>query len=324
VPFPCLPGIANLKRQCILALAILPVLGISRGADLDLSLPEIGDPAGAVISPYEESELGEAFYRSLRQQGQIIDDPEISEYIDYLGNRLASNSDQPGPGFTFFVVDDPTINAFAAPGGYIGVHKGLILADKSEGELAAVLAHEIAHVTQRHMARRFQTTKNMAIPYAVTILSAILLGTQDPQLGQAALVAGLATQAQRQINFTRANEAEADRVGIGVLARSGYDPRNMAVTFQRLQESGRFYGEGPPEYLRTHPVYATRISDALSRAGPIRRPRTRTTPPSTSFAPNFRWPTAAIPKSWRRPTVSRSSRAISLTNSARVTATPSP
>jgi predicted Zn-dependent protease len=253
-------------RITVILVLLMSVTARSLALDLNLNLPEIGDPSGAVVSPQEERTLGGAFYRSLQQKRKVINDPEINEYIGYLGNRLASNSDQPAIDFSFFVLDDPSINAFAAPGGYIGIHSGLMLADKSEGELAAVIAHEIAHVTQRHMARTFETARNMAIPYAITILTAILLGTQDPNLGQAALFGGLATQAQREVNFTRQTEFEADRVGIALLARAGYDPRNMAVTFQRLQESGRFYGEGPPEYLRTHPVYATRISEALSRA----------------------------------------------------------
>ena len=158
------------------------------------------------------------------------------------------------------------INAFAGPGGYIGVNSALILTTEAESELASVMAHEIAHVTQRHLYRAFEAAGRLSLPTAAATLAAILLGTQSPALGQAALMAIQAGSVQFQIDFTRENEAEADRVGMQTLAGSQYDPRSMPTFFERLQQSTRYYGQDVPEFLRTHPVTASRISDTRGRA----------------------------------------------------------
>lgn len=233
-----------------------------------IDLPDIGDPSGTVITPLQEKELGEAFLRNLHSQVQINEDPEISEYIQSVGQKLAANSDNPTQSFHFFVVTDPEINAFAGPGGHIGVNSGLILASEAESELASVLAHEIAHVTQRHLYQTFQAAGRMALPAAAAMLAAILLGakTGSAQLGQAAVVAAQAASMQYQINFTRDNEAEADRVGMQTLSRSEFDPRSMPTFFERLQQSTRFAGRQLPEFLLTHPVTVSRIADTRGRA----------------------------------------------------------
>jgi predicted Zn-dependent protease len=233
-----------------------------------IELPEIGDPSGTVISPLQEKELGEAFLRNLHSQVEINEDPEVSEYIQSIGQTLAANSDNPRQTFHFFVVTDPAINAFAGPGGYIGVNSGLILTSEAESELASVLAHEIAHVTQRHLYQTFQAAGRMALPAAAAMLAAILLGakTGSGQLGQAAAVAAQAASMQYQINFTRDNEAEADRVGMQTLSRSNFDPRSMPTFFERLQQSTRFAGRQLPEFLLTHPVTVSRIADTRGRA----------------------------------------------------------
>lgn len=233
---------------------------------LNLDLPDMGDSSGIVLGPEEERRLGEAFMREIRQQIKVVDDPEINEYINSLGYRLASNSDNQEQNFTFFVVDDPAINAFAVPGGFIGVNTGLIAASESENELASVLAHEIAHITQRHIARSFEKADRLNLPALAALLAAIALGSQNGELGQAALAATQAGAAQAQINFTRGNEEEADRVGMQTLARAGFDPRSMPVFFERLQQSARFAGPRPPEFLSTHPVTASRVSDSRNRA----------------------------------------------------------
>ena len=204
--------------------------------------------------------------RAARQHLDIVSDPEVNAYLDSLGYLLAANSDAQSQQFGFFLVDDPSINAFAAPGGYIGVHSGLILATESESELAAVMAHEIAHVTQHHMARTYEAAGKLNLPAATAVLLAVLLGSQNSQMGQAALAAATAGSAQYQINFTRANEQEADRIGIQTLARAGFDPRSMPTFFERLQRSSRYYGDTLPEFLSTHPVTVSRISDSLARA----------------------------------------------------------
>lgn len=231
-----------------------------------IELPDMGDSSGTLITPEEETQLGEAFFRSLHSQITINQDPEIQEYIESIGQKLSANSDNPGHPFRFFVVMEKDINAFAGPGGYIGVNSGLILTTEAESELASVIAHEIAHVTQRHLYRAAEAAGRLSIPTAAATLAAILLGSQAPALGQAALVAIQAGSVQFQIDFTRENEEEADRVGMQTLSESQFDPRSMPTFFERLQQSTRYYGQNIPEFLRTHPVTASRISDTRGRA----------------------------------------------------------
>ncbi|MGR9074391.1 MAG: M48 family metalloprotease [Gammaproteobacteria bacterium] len=258
--------ILNITFPATVLLLLLFSGAVASDERQDIVLPEMGDSSGALISPSQEKELGEAFYRNLHSQLEINQDVELQEYIQSLGHRLVSHSDAPGKPFHFFVVQDNAINAFAGPGGYIGVNSGLILTTESESELASVMAHEIAHVTQRHLYRAFEAAGRMSIPMAAATLAAILIGTQVPELGQAALIAAQAGSVQYQIDFTRDNEQEADRVGMQTLARSDFDPNGMPVFFERLQQSSRYYGKNIPEFLRTHPVTASRISDTLARA----------------------------------------------------------
>ncbi len=233
------------------------------GAGTGLNLPEMGDASTTILSADEDKRLGQAFMRNIRSQVQLVESPEINTYMNALGYRLlgSANSQQP---FTFFVVDDPSINAFAGPGGYIGIHTGLILAAESEGELAAVMAHEIAHVTQRHLARAFQKASAGSLQTAAAILAAILIG--NPNVTQAAIALSTASNIQQQLNFTRDHEREADRVGIEILAQAGYDPRQMPAFFTRLQQASRYMQSDLPELLRTHPVTPSRIADSSNRA----------------------------------------------------------
>lgn len=231
-----------------------------------IELPDMGDSSGTLITPDEEKEFGEAFFRSLHSQITINQDAEIQQYIESVGQKLVANSDAPSQPFHFFVVMENDINAFAGPGGYIGVNSGLILTTEEESELASVMAHEIAHVTQRHLYRAAEAAGRLSIPTMAATLAAILLGTQSPALGQAAIMAIQAGSVQFQINFTRENEEEADRVGMQTLAGSHFDPRSMPTFFERLQQSTRYYGQNVPEFLRTHPVTASRISDTRGRA----------------------------------------------------------
>ena len=237
-------------------------------ARANTDLPDLGDPSAIILSAEEDQRLGQAFMRSLRRQVDIIEDPDINAQINAMGYRLLSGADSNLP-FNFFVVNAPEINAFAGPGGNIGIHSGLILTAESEGELAAVLAHEISHVTQRHLARAFQKASRANLQTAAAILAAIILGSHDSQLAHAAIAASTAGQIQKQLNFTRQHEREADRVGIGILARTGYDPKHMAGFFQRLQEAQRYNESQVPEILRTHPVTPARIADASNRAAQI-------------------------------------------------------
>lgn len=246
---------------------LIATLPISLAADFtQTELPSIGDSAGVLISPEQEKLLGEAMMRHFRQRAPLVRDPELNDYIQHLGYELASSSDSPGYGFTFFLVRDPSINAFAGPGGYIGVHTGLVLAAQDEAELAGVLAHEIAHVTQRHLVRAYEAANKMTLPAAAALLAAIVVGTQNPEAGAATLMGAQAAAAQYQINFTRANEYEADRVGIQTLARAGYDPKGMPDFFERLYQNTRLYGRQIPEFLSTHPVTTNRIAESTARA----------------------------------------------------------
>lgn len=249
----------------ILGLLLLLTLPTNQswGAGANINLPEMGDSSATLLSAEEDKKLGQAFMRNLRTQAEIIESPEINAYLNALGYRLLSSAGSEQP-FAFFVVDDPNINAFAGPGGYIGIHTGLILAAESEGELAAVMAHEIAHVTQHHLARAFQKASAGNMQTAAALLAAILIG--NPGVTQAAIALSAAGNIQQQLNFTRDHEREADRVGIETLARAGYDPRQMPAFFTRLQQSTRYMESNLPELLRTHPVTPARIADSSNRA----------------------------------------------------------
>lgn len=249
-----------------LTLSVCALAVTVRADTLNLDLPDMGDAAGGALSPQQEERLGEAFMREIRQSLKIVDDPELNEYIQSLGFRLVANSDNQTHDFHFFLVEDPGINAFAAPGGYVGINTGLILASESESELASVLAHEIAHVTQRHLARAFDKGNKLNLPATAAMIAALIVGTQNRELGQAALATTQALSVQTQINFTRANEEEADRVGMQTLARADFDARSMPAFFERLQQAIRFSGPGLPEFLSTHPVTASRIADTRNRA----------------------------------------------------------
>lgn len=231
-----------------------------------IQLPDMGDSSGTLLSPAQEQELGAAFFRQLHAQLEINQDPEVQYYIESIGKQLTANSDTPGYPFHFFVVADNDINAFAGPGGYIGVNSGLITLTEEESELASVMAHEIAHVTQRHLYRAAEAAGKMSIPTMAATLAAILIGSQNAQAGQAAMMAIQAGSIQFQIDFTRDNEQEADRVGMQTLAQSNFDPRSMPTFFERLQQSTRYSGRNIPEFLRTHPVTESRISDTRGRA----------------------------------------------------------
>jgi len=251
----------NLKALCGLGLL---GFGLCVGAAVDL--PDMGSSAGAAISPQAESRIGRSFMRALRRAAYIIEDPELHLYIQSLGDRLVASADEAPYPFTFFIVDDHSINAFAAPGGYVGVNAGLILGAQSESELSSVLAHEVAHVTQRHMARGTEAAGRLGWPTIAALVAAALIGTQNATAGQAAAAGALASNIQYQINFTRANEIEADAIGIRTLARAGFDPTAMAGFFERLQKTSRYYDGQVPEILRTHPVTLNRIADAQARA----------------------------------------------------------
>ena len=233
----------------------------------DIDLPDFGDSAGALISPLQEYQIGRSFFWRLQQSVDLVEDPEVNGYVQSVGYRLVANSDSPSLPFTFFVVPDPSINAFAAPGGFIGIHTGLILASETEDEMASVMAHEIAHVTQRHLVRSYEQSQQRSLPSTIAMIGAVLLAIANPEAGMAGLMAVQAGGVQSQINFTRSNEKEADNIGMLTLVHSGFDAQAMPAFFERLQKSSRFYtSDSVPEFLRTHPVTTNRIAEARGRA----------------------------------------------------------
>lgn len=260
-----------MKRWLLIALVSM-ALPLAWAKD-PTQLPEMGSSAGELLTPAQERAYGGMVLRQLRGYGLVLDDPLLTGYIEDLGYRLVSHSDQPRQAFTFFLLRDRQINAFATIGGYIGVNAGLVLTAEREDEVAAVLSHEISHVTQRHILRAVEQAQRDQLPIMLGMLGAILAASQSgsPDGVQAALVGGMSLMQQRQINYTRSNEHEADRLGIQTLARSGYDPIAMADFFARMERQmrGNLGGAQAPEYLRSHPVTTTRISEAKARAEQI-------------------------------------------------------
>lgn len=245
--------------------------GIAGARGADVRLPDIGSSAGTLMSPVEQREYGASMLHELRAYGRVLDDPLLSDYINALGYRLVAHSDRPDIPFTFFVVRDDDINAFAAPGGYVGINAGMIVASPKEDELAGVVAHEIAHITQEHLLRAFEDMKKASLPIALAMIGAMIASSgRGDDAAPAAILSGTSLMQQRMINFTRKDESEADRVGIQTLAQAGFDPDAMAESFETLQKVMRVNGVEIPEFLRTHPVDTRRIADAKSRAGQLK------------------------------------------------------
>ena len=231
------------------------------------SLPDLGGSGETTISPQVERRIGESIMREIRRDGAYIDDAEVSEYLGNVGARLTQETAGARHDFEFFAVRDPVFNAFALPGGFVGVHTGLLAATDTESELASVLGHEIAHVTQRHISRMIGQQQQMQMPMLAALAAAILLGRSRPDLAAGAAAAAQAGAVQTQLNYTRDFEREADRVGMQALAGAGFDPSAMAAFFEKMQRAGRIGDDGSvPGYLRTHPMNAERIADAQARA----------------------------------------------------------
>ena len=231
-------------------------------------LPELGDAAGAAIAPQVERRIGESIVREIRYRDPAyVDDAEITDFLANLGRRLLSTIPDARQEFEFFALRDPAINAFALPGGFVGVHTGLLTAAESESELASVLAHEIAHVTQRHIARLIGAQQQMQLPSMVALAAAILLGGSRPDLAAGAAAAAQGTMVQQQLSYTRDFEREADRIGFRTLQEAGFDVRAMPAFFEKMQRYSRLGDDGAvPSYLRTHPMTTERIADAQGRA----------------------------------------------------------
>ena len=268
-----------------LAAAVLLALGLVTGSHAQQAgLPDIGSSAGELLTPQEEREYGSYTLYQLRRYGYLLEDPLIDGWLDSMGFRLAAASDRPEQEFTFFIMRDRQINAFATLGGFIGVNAGTILTARTEDEVAGVVAHEISHVTQRHVLRSVERAKKDQIPIMLATLGAIIAAQQSDNRDadgnstsgdaiQAAVIGGQALAMQRQINYTRSGESEADRIGIQTLYGAGYSPDGMADFFERMSHATRSNAGGyqMPDYLQTHPVSSTRLSEARDRASRLKQ-----------------------------------------------------
>ena len=248
---------------------VFTVVTAGRAAGNIDDLPDIGSPSDAILSKRLESQVGRQVYYSLLRTGTVNTDPEIQEYIQSVGMELVAHARVNDQRFTFFVVNNSVINAFAFPGGYIGIHTGLILATRNESELAGVVAHEISHVTQRHISRAVYANQRASTLSMAALLGALVVGVAtgaDPDLIAGAVGATQGLAIEQQIKFTRLNEYEADRVGIGVMADAGFKPSAMTDFFETMgRQTGTLAG-GAPEFLLTHPVSSDRMAEARSRA----------------------------------------------------------
>ncbi len=228
-------------------------------------LPDIGTAAGGTLTIDQELVYGDAYMRMIRASQPIVNDPVLNSYISNLGHRLVANADDVKTPFHFFMIRDRNINAFAFFGGYVALHSGLFLHAQSESELASVVAHEIAHVTQRHLARSMEEQAKRSPATMAALAGSLLLAIAAPEAGIAALTATQAGAMQRTINYTRSNEKEADRFGIATLAKAGFDVNAMPKFFSRLADEYR-YASTPPPMLLTHPLPQDRITDSRARA----------------------------------------------------------
>lgn len=227
-------------------------------------LPDIGTAGITALTIDKEKMIGEQVMRQIRGQGIVLFDPVLQDYLQDVGNRLVILSDNVRFPFTFFFVRNPQINAFAFYGGHIGINTGLVAAADNESELASVLAHEIAHVTQRHLARRLESQQQGSEVRIASLLASILIAVASPQAGMAAIMGNMGITSQLQINHTRKNEKEADRVGMNIIRRSSYDPRAASTFFAKLAEKNR-YNSRRLGYLQTHPMALDRVADSRSR-----------------------------------------------------------
>ncbi|MFT4046093.1 MAG: M48 family metalloprotease [Solimonas sp.] len=259
--------------RCLLPLAVAALVLCSGRAGAvatsALDLPQLGEPADNTLSPAQERALGARVTAELYHENYTLEDPELIDYINAIGYKLAGASMTPPPPLTIFIVQDPRINAFALPGGYMGINAGTLLAADNENELAGVMGHELAHITQRHIARAAEDTEVGTIATWLAVIAAIIAGSSNPDVVMGALAIGQGINYQRQVSYTRAHEQEADRIGIQTMAAAGFDPNGMASFFSKLQQQSRLYGNGIPEILLTHPLSTNRMAEAAARAAEL-------------------------------------------------------
>jgi len=228
-------------------------------------LPELGSHFDNLLTANDEKKITFQILSQVYQSNNVINDSEINNYIERLGRKLSMDGTNEKLSLKFFIVDDPSINAFAMLGGIIGIHTGLIFAANTESELSSVLSHEIAHITQKHLLRLFDSQARNSFKSYLAIAIAILAARSNPQVASGAVVAANAAQVQSALDFTRENEKEADRVGIEILNKSGFDPKGFIDFFRTLDRFNQFSSGAAPSFLRTHPITSDRISDIQDR-----------------------------------------------------------
>lgn len=251
-------------RHWILTLFL--AISVSLPAFATEELPDWGSYDEHLLSLAKEQELGNAFMQAVYRSQLVLADPLLDEYLNQLGDRLVANSQAKDRDFYFFILKNPRINAVAGPGGYIGVYSGLLLVTESESELAAVMAHEIAHVSQRHLARKLEHSRIQNLANIGGVIAAILIGTQtSTQVGIGAAQAVLSHNQENNLSFSRSNEAEADRIGLQILKRANFDPQGMQQFFQHMQQNNLYSSNSYAEWTSTHPLTIDRMADVSNR-----------------------------------------------------------
>lgn len=264
----CLPRL--LASKALLTLCLLGVMP-SAPVQAEFNLPSLGDTSAGIMSREQEYQLGRAWLGMLRGAVATKDDPLLKDFVERHVYQLAETSQLVDRRLAFVIVDSPQLNAFAAPGGIVGINGGLFLHAHTEGEFASVMAHELAHLSQRHFSRNLEQQQRMRVPLMTAMLASIVIAAAGGgDAGFAALASTQAAAIQEQRRFSRQNEQEADRIGIQNLYQAGYDPRAMPDMFERLARNSRF-DRTPPEFLLTHPVTQSRISDSRNRAEQLAR-----------------------------------------------------
>ena len=228
-------------------------------------LPELGSSADNLLSSKDEKRIKFEILNRVNQSNQLIDDPEINDYLNQIGKKLSIHGTKEKPDILFFIINDSSINAFAMLGGIIGVHSGLMLAANSESELASVLSHEIAHITQKHLLRLFESQQKNSFKSYIGLAIAILAARSSPQLANSAIIISQAAGVQDALDYTRSNEKEADSIGLEILNKSGYDPKGFVDFFKTLQKFNEFVSGTAPSFLRTNPITVDRISNIQNR-----------------------------------------------------------
>lgn len=253
-------------KSSIYIISLFFLFLIISGKALSNDLPDLGSPDLIEYDSATEKKLGRAFTYALHTQYKLYDDLETNNYIRQIGHRLASYTGS-NRNFSFYIIDDPNINAFAGPDGVIGIHTGLISAVENEDELAAVIAHEISHVTQNHLSRRYEYASTQgSVNSIASLIAAILIGMHDPNAGMAALLSGMSLNMQNSLKNSRLHETEADSIGIKLLHKGNYNPNAMGRFFGRLAKASQHNSNHLPEILRTHPTSDHRLAEAENRA----------------------------------------------------------